>query len=77
MNNAFVLMESKMFADRLRKEAGSDPSEQVDLAFQLALSRKPTPKESRESIEFLKTGPDALTDFAQAVINLNEFAFIP
>ena len=77
MNNAFVLMEAKMFADRLRKEAGRDASEQVDRAFQLALSRKPTSKELRESVAFLKSGPDALTDFAQAVMNLNEFAFIP
>jgi hypothetical protein len=77
MNNAFVLMEAKMFADRLRKEAGADASEQVDLAFQLALSRKPTAKERDESAAFLKTGPNALADFCQAVINLNEFAFIP
>jgi hypothetical protein len=77
MNNAFVLMEAGMFAERLRKEAGSDPSEQVDLAFQLALSRKPTAKEREESVAFLRTGPHALADFCQAVINLNEFVFIP
>jgi mono/diheme cytochrome c family protein len=77
MNNAFVLMEAKMFADRLRREAGADSSEQVDLAFQLALSRKPTTKEREESVAFLKTGPDALADFSQAMMNLNEFAFIP
>ena len=62
---------------RTRKEAGADPSEQVDLAFQLALSRKPTPKEREESTAFLRTGDNALTDFAQVMFNLNEFAFIP
>jgi mono/diheme cytochrome c family protein len=74
MNNAFVLMEAKMFADRLRKQAGADPSEQVDLAFQLALSRKPTAKEQQQAVAFLRGGE--LTDFAQVMFNLNEFAFI-
>ena len=77
MNNAFVLMEAKMFADRIRKEAGTDVREQVDLAFQLALSRKPTAKELEQSTAFLRNDPEALPDFCQAVVNLNEFVFIP
>ena len=40
-------MEAKIFADRLRKEAGAIRTEQVDLAFQLALGRKPSSKEAR------------------------------
>ena len=76
MNNSLVLMEARMFADRLRKEAGSDPSEQVDLAFQLALGRKPAAKELEPSVAFLRSGQDALPDFCQAMLNLNEFAFI-
>jgi hypothetical protein len=75
MNNAFVLMEARIFAERLRKEAGADPAEQVDLAFQLALGRKPTASELKESVAFLHGGE--LSDFAQAMMNLNEFAFIP
>ena len=54
MNNSFVLMEARMFADRLRKEAGADPTEQVDLAFQLALGRKPAAKEREQSVAFLR-----------------------
>lgn len=77
MNNAFVLMEAKMFAERLRKEAGADPAEQVDLAFQLALGRKPAAAEKEQSVAFLRSGKDTLPDFAQAMMNLNEFVFIP
>jgi hypothetical protein len=77
MNNAFVLMEAKKFAERLRKEAGPDPAEQVDLAFQLALSRKPSSKELKESVAFLRTGEQSLLDFSQAMLNLNEFVYIP
>ena len=54
MNNSMVLMEAKKFAERLRKEAGTDPTEQVDLAFQLALSRKPTLVERQQSVAFLR-----------------------
>jgi hypothetical protein len=74
MNNSFVLMEAKKFAERLRKEAGADPNEQVDLAFQLALGRKPAANEQQQSVAFLRSGE--LTDFAQVMFNLNEFAFI-
>ena len=74
MNNSFVLMEAKKFADRLRKEAGADPNEQVDLAFQLALGRKPTPNEKQDSVAFARGAE--LADFAQVMFNLNEFAFI-
>ena len=77
MNNAFVLMEANKFAERLRKEGGTDPAEQIDRAFQLTLSRKPTPKEREESLAFLRTGENALTDFSQVMLNLNEFVYIP
>jgi hypothetical protein len=77
MNNSFVLMEAKLFADRLRKEAGTDPAGQIDLAFQLALSRKPNQKEFDQARAFLRAGQDALTDFCQVMFNLNEFVFIP
>jgi len=77
MNNAFVLMEAGMFAERIRKEAGTDPAGQVDRVFQLALSRKPTPRELEQSTAFLRTGEHALADLCQVMFNLNEFAFIP
>jgi hypothetical protein len=77
MNNAFVLMEAEKFAERLKTEAGSDPAKQVDLAFQLTLSRKPEPTELRASLAFLKDGEQSLLDFSQAMLNLNEFVYIP
>ena len=78
MNNSFVLMEAKKFAERLRKEAGADPTEQVDLAFQLALGRKPTLVGARAiGTAFCAAGTEVLPDFCQAMFNLNEFAFIP
>ena len=76
MNNSFVLLEAKRFAARLLQETGADPSRQVERAFEIALSRKPTAEELKQSSAFLRTGPDALADFCQVMFNLNEFAFI-
>jgi hypothetical protein len=77
MNNSFVLMEAKMFAERLRKEAGVDPSAQAKLAFELALSRPPTKKEAETAAAFIRGDDHGLEDFCQTVLNLNEFVYIP
>jgi mono/diheme cytochrome c family protein len=77
MNNDFVRDQAKRFAQRLRREAGADPAAQINLAFELALARPPSPQERAESLAFVEQGPDALTDFAQAIFSLNEFAYAP
>jgi hypothetical protein len=76
MNNNFVIVQARLFAERLRKEAGADPAAQVTRAFQLALGRDPSLSERAASVAFLKGG-DRLADFAQAMFNLNEFAYRP
>ncbi|WP_254513812.1 PSD1 and planctomycete cytochrome C domain-containing protein [Anatilimnocola floriformis] len=70
---------AKSFATRLssfapRKNASS-PSETVKAAFQLALGREPTAKELQTSLEFLAEG--TLEEFALALFNLNDFAYVP
>jgi len=77
MNNNFVISQAKLFAARLRKEAGDDPAAQVTRAFQLALDRTPTQSEKASALAFLKGGGDRLADFAQAMFNLNEFIYRP
>ena len=53
LNNRFVAGQSALFADRLRSEAGRDPSKQVERAFILALGRRPSPNELSASLAFL------------------------
>jgi cytochrome c553 len=77
MNGSFVEVQSRKFAERLLKEAGTDPQAQVKHAFQLALGRVPTPKESDAALTFLKSNETGLVDFCQTLFNLNEFAYIP
>lgn len=77
MNNAFVLMEAKLFAERVQREAGDDPAAQVDRAFQLALSRPPSKSELQQAIAFVRGDAHGLVDFCQTVFNLNEFVYFP
>ena len=77
MNNNFVITQARMFAARLRKEAGENADAQVARAFQLALGRLPSQIEKASSIAFLNGGRDRLSDFAQAMLNLNEFVYRP
>ncbi len=62
------------FAERLTREAGSDPAAQVDLAFRLAASRPPNEKEKHVATEFLARHP--LKEFALAMFNLNAFLYV-
>ena len=75
MNNNFVLFEAQKFAERLRNEAGTDVAKQVERAYQLALGRVPTAFERAKTIAFIESSPNGLTEFCQALFNLNEFVY--
>ena len=77
MNGSFVDVQSRKFADRLMREAGSAPEAQVKQAFQLALGRSPSPTETDAALSFMRGNPTGLVDFCQTLFNLNEFAYIP
>ncbi len=74
-NSKFMIDQSDVFAARIRKEAGSSPGEQVERAFQLAYNRAPRPGE-RKSCE--KTvSAHGLSTLCRAILNSNEFVFMP
>lgn len=73
MNNDFVLTHSKRFAGRVR-QLSADPSEQVNLAYELALSRPADEKERSLGVEFLSK--NSLEDFAHVLMNLSEFVYL-
>jgi hypothetical protein len=88
LNDEFVLVQARHFANRVKKMAGDDPPAQVSAAYRIALSRAPTAKERADSVEFLQkqrlhhaSKPDpalaALTDFTHVLLNLNEFLYVP
>jgi hypothetical protein len=73
-NNEFMLKQSRYFAERLTREAGSDVPKQVERAFLLAFGRRPDRNElhlSRQAI-----AEQGLWQFCRAMLNANEFIYI-
>ncbi len=65
---------AETFAQRLRKEAGDDPTKQVDRAFLLVAGRLPNEKEKERALAFLQK--QSLKEFALAMFNLNAFLYV-
>jgi Protein of unknown function (DUF1553)/Protein of unknown function (DUF1549)/Planctomycete cytochrome C len=88
LNNEFVLIQARSFAERVLRDAGSDPLQQVRLLYRIALSREPAQKELEKSQAFILKQRDyhngrvsdanlaALTDLAHVMLNTNEFVYI-
>ena len=75
MNSDFVLEQSILIADRATKDAGSDESKAVNRCFQLLFSRQPENYERQACIELASQNDLSLV--CRALINSNEFAFLP
>ena len=54
LNGEFVNRQARHFADRLIREVGTVPEDQTELAYRLALGRRPTSAEQRDMVSFLK-----------------------
>ena len=76
MNSPEVENASAMFADRLRKESGSDLSAAVELGYRMALSRPPTPSEKDQSLSYIGSDPSRLKNLAWLILNLDEFIYV-
>ncbi len=90
LNNEFVLIQARHLAERVRREAGSDATQQIRALYQIALSRAPERKELEQLQRFLQTqrayhttrapnndaGLAALMDLAHVLLNANEFVYI-
>lgn len=62
------------FSKRLIAEASEDRQVQIDRAWQLAMGRSPSSRESELANQFLQEQP--LREFALAMFNLNEFLYV-
>ena len=74
MNNSLVIQGSKVFADRLEKEAGAGFDERVRRAYELAYSRPPRPEELKV-IHAAIEGKDTWRVFCQALFGASEFLY--
>lgn len=84
LNSDFAHEQAAAFAERLRREAGSDPAAQVRRGLSIVTCREPSADEVARGLRFLDelTGdlgvpPDrALQRFCLMALNLNEFIFL-
>jgi mono/diheme cytochrome c family protein len=74
LNSPFLLQQSAMFADRLRRESGNDVDAQVRRGFLLAFGREPTIEEGAAAVQLSRD--HGLAAFCRAVLNANEFLFV-
>ena len=61
MNSQFIVAQSELFAKRVQTEAGTNLSEQVQLAWRLAYARPPQNEELREALEYLEQQTEFFT----------------
>ena len=75
MNSDFVMEQSKFIAARAREKAGGEAKAAVAGCFELILGREPTVDEMIACAKVAKS--DSLDIVCRALINSNEFAFLP
>ena len=75
MNSSFVVDQAKHLAKRAQKESEGNLKASVVRAFELVFSRKPENEELKASL--LIARDRGLEIVCRALINSNEFAFLP
>jgi hypothetical protein len=74
MNNAFVQRQTPHLPERMRTQAGDRPSDQIKLAYRLALSREPSRDELRQALELSRL--HGLESVAWVLLNASEFLYV-
>ena len=75
LNSAFVMQQADLLAKRLKTDAGKTPAAQVARAFELCFNRTATADETQDAAAFIEA--EGLVQFARAMLNSNEFVFVP
>ena len=84
LNNELLQDQARLFARRLRHEAGDDIRAQVTRALRLASSRRPSDQEVQRGLTLITelreqdgaTEKQAFDYFCLTVLNLNEFVYL-
>lgn len=74
-NSRFTIDEAEALAQRIRTAAGPDPSQQIQLAYRLSLSRDPDAQERADAEPVVRA--HGLAVLCRALYNSNEFLFLP
>jgi hypothetical protein len=75
-NSDFMQQQSALLASRLERECKGSQGCELRSAYKLALARAPRPAEIAMGKQFFGSG-GRLADFCLALMNRNEFVYIP
>jgi mono/diheme cytochrome c family protein len=75
LNSRFALDMAAALAARLKKDVGDEPARQVSQAYELALGRPALPAEMADAVPVVEKHGAAA--FCRALLNSNEFLFLP
>ena len=75
LNSPFVVEQTKLIAERAKQRVGGDVSRQVNECFQLLLNRDATQQELAACRKVARQ--ESLAIVCRALINANEFVFLP
>ena len=70
LNHGFAIDVAHAFADRLRRDAGALPEDEIGRAFALAFGRPPTAEEAADALRLINQ--HGFTAFCRAILNTNE-----
>jgi hypothetical protein len=76
MNSDFMQQQSQALSARVEQTCGGDRNCQINRAYRFALGRSPKPVETAMAHEFFARN-SPLEDFCLALLNRNEFVYIP
>src|SRR5581483_6711683 len=74
LNSRFLLAQAESFGQRLKREVGDDPDQQVRRAFELAFGRQPTEFELQAASKLI--GAHGISAFCRAIYNADEFLYV-
>lgn len=80
LNSDFMMRRAQALAKHVQLSAGDDANRQVEATFLRALGRKPTDLEGERALALLQSSDDSQAELVQlchALMNLNEFLYIP
>ena len=75
MNSDFVVDQAEHIAKRAKDESNGNLTKSVVRAFELVFTRKPNKEELKASVQIAKDR--GLEIVCRALVNSNEFAFLP
>ena len=73
-NSPFMLQQTQLFSERLKRDCGDDTSTQIVRAYWLCYGRDPGTAELSDSKDFVAA--EGITAFCRAMLNSNELVFI-